>query len=87
MVLEPLDGPVEDMAGGRVLWPHPRTISCYCLDPGKEGALHDLQTDVNVDPESQRCEGAFLTFLEAIGALGAWKTTCLGSLVSVRTPS
>ncbi len=34
VVLEPLDGPVEDMAGGRVSQPHPRTISCHCLDPG-----------------------------------------------------
>ncbi len=52
MVLEPLDGPVEDMAGDRVLLPHPRTISCHCLDPGKDGALHDLQIDVCVDPEA-----------------------------------
>jgi hypothetical protein len=53
VVLEPLDGPVGDMAGGRVLWPHPRTISGYhCLDPGKEGALHDPQIDVRVDPEA-----------------------------------
>jgi hypothetical protein len=52
VVLEPLDGPVEDMAGGRVLRPHPRTISFHCLDPGKEGALHDLQIDVRVDPEA-----------------------------------
>jgi hypothetical protein len=40
------------MAGGRVLRPHPRTISCHCLDPGKDGALHDLQIDVRVDPEA-----------------------------------
>ncbi len=52
MVLEPLDGPVEDMAEGWVLRPHPRTISCYCLDPGQEGTLHDLQIDVRVDPEA-----------------------------------
>jgi hypothetical protein len=52
VVLEPLDGPVGDMAGGQVLWPHPRTISCHCLGPGKDGALHDLQTDVRVDPEA-----------------------------------
>ena len=52
VVLEPLDGPVGDMAGGRVLRPHPRTISCHCLDPGKDGALHDLQIDVRVDPEA-----------------------------------
>jgi hypothetical protein len=52
VVLEPLDGPVGDMAGGRVWWPHPRTISYHCLDPGKEGALHDPQIDVRVDPEA-----------------------------------
>jgi hypothetical protein len=52
VVLEPLDGPVGDMAGDRVLLPHPRTISCHCLDPGKDGALHDLQIDVRVDPEA-----------------------------------
>ncbi len=52
VVLEPLDGPVVDMAGGRVLRPHPRTISCHCLDPGKDGALHDLQIDVRVDQEA-----------------------------------
>ncbi len=34
--------------------------------------------------QSPRCEGTFLTFLEAIGALGARETTCLGSLVYVR---
>ncbi len=45
VVLEPLDGPVGDMAGGRVLRPHPRTIFCHCLDPGKNGALLDLQID------------------------------------------
>ncbi len=54
MVLEPLDGPVGDMAGGRVLQPHPRMISCHCLDPGKDGALHDLQIDVRVDTEASR---------------------------------
>jgi hypothetical protein len=52
VVLEPLDGPVRDMAGGRVLRPHPRAISCHCLDPGKDNALHDPQTDVRVDPEA-----------------------------------
>ena len=52
MVLEPLDGPVGDMAGGRVLRLHPRTISYHCLDTGKEGVLHDLQIDVCVDPEA-----------------------------------
>jgi hypothetical protein len=52
VVLEPLDGPVGDMAGGRVLRPHPRAISCHCLDPGKDGDLHDLQIDVRVDPEA-----------------------------------
>ncbi len=52
VILEPLDGPVGDMAGGRVLQPHPRTISCHCLDPGKDRALHDLQIDVCVDPEA-----------------------------------
>ena len=52
VVPEPLDGPVKDIAGGRVLRPHPRTISCHCLDPGKDGALHDLQIDVRVDPEA-----------------------------------
>ncbi len=52
VVLEPLGGPVWDMAGGRVLRPHPWTISCHCLDPRKGGALHDLQTDVRVDPEA-----------------------------------
>jgi hypothetical protein len=52
VVLEPLDGPVRDMAGGRILRPHPMTISCHCLDPGKDGALHDLQTDVRVDPDA-----------------------------------
>jgi hypothetical protein len=52
VVLEPLDGPVGDMARGWVLRPHPRTISCHCLDPGKDGALHDLLTDVCVDPEA-----------------------------------
>ncbi len=52
VVLEPLDGPVGDMAGSRFLQPHPRTISCHCLDPGKDGALHDLQKDVRVDPEA-----------------------------------
>jgi hypothetical protein len=52
VVLEPLDGPAGDMAGDRVLLPHPRTISCHCLDPGKDGALHDLQIDVRVDPDA-----------------------------------
>ncbi len=52
VVLEPLDGPVGDMAGGRVLRPHPMTISCHCLDLGKDRALHDLQIDVRVDPEA-----------------------------------
>jgi hypothetical protein len=52
VVLEPLDDPVGDMAGGRVLRPHPRTISCHCLDPGKDGALHDLHINVRVDPEA-----------------------------------
>jgi hypothetical protein len=76
------------MAGDRVLLPHPRTIYCHCLDPGKDSALHDLQIDVCVDPEaSLKDVRAFLTFLEAIGALGARETTCLGSLVSVRAPS
>ena len=32
--------------------PHPRRISCHCLDPGKNNALHDLQIDVRVDPEA-----------------------------------
>jgi hypothetical protein len=40
------------MAGGRVLPPHPMMISCHCLDPGKDGVLHDLQIDVRVDPEA-----------------------------------
>ena len=48
VVLEPLDGPVGDMARGPVLLPHPRTISCHCLDPGKDGDLHDLKIDVRV---------------------------------------
>jgi hypothetical protein len=52
VVLGPLDGPIGDMAGGRVLWPHPRTISYHCLDPGTDGALHDLQIDVLGDPEA-----------------------------------
>jgi hypothetical protein len=52
VVLEPLDGPVGDMAGGRVFLPHPMTLSYHCLDPGKEGALHDLQLDVCADPEA-----------------------------------
>jgi hypothetical protein len=52
VVLEPLDGPFGDMAGGRVLRPHPRTISCHCLGQGKDGALHDLKIDVRVDPEA-----------------------------------
>ncbi len=52
VVPEPLDGPVKDIAGGRVLQPHPRTISCHCLDPGKDGALYNLQIDVRVDPEA-----------------------------------
>ena len=52
VVLEPLDGPVGDMAGDRVLLPHPRRIFCHCLDSGKDGALHDLQIDVRVDPEA-----------------------------------
>jgi hypothetical protein len=52
VVLKPLDGPVGDMAGDRILRPHPRTISCHCLDPVKDGALHDLQIDVRVDPET-----------------------------------
>ncbi len=52
VVLEPLDGPVGGMAGGHVLRPHPRTISCQCLDPGKDCALYDLQIDVLVDPEA-----------------------------------
>ena len=52
VVPEPLDGPVKDIAGGRVFQPHTRTISCHCLDPGKDGALHDLQIDVRVDPEA-----------------------------------
>jgi hypothetical protein len=52
VVLEPLDGLVGDMAGGRVLRPHPGTISCHCLDPGKDGDLHDLQIDARVDPEA-----------------------------------
>ncbi len=52
VVLEPLDGVVGDMAGGRVLRPHPVTISCHFLDPGKDSALHDLQIDVRVDPEA-----------------------------------
>jgi hypothetical protein len=52
VVLEPLDVPVGDTAGGRVLQPHPRTIFCHCLDPGKDGTLHDLQIDVRVDPEA-----------------------------------
>jgi hypothetical protein len=52
VVLEPLDGPFGDKAGGHVLQPHPRKISCHCLDPGKDDALHDLQIDVRVDPEA-----------------------------------
>ncbi len=52
VVLEPIDGPVKDMAGGRVLLPHPRTISCHRLDLRKDCALHDLQIDVRVDPEA-----------------------------------
>ncbi len=52
VVIEPLDGPVGDVAGGRVLRPHPRTISCHCLDSGMDSALHDLQIDVRVDPEA-----------------------------------
>jgi hypothetical protein len=34
------------------LRPHPMTISFNCLDPGKDGALHDLHRDVRVDPEA-----------------------------------
>ncbi len=52
VVLEPHDRLVGDMAGGRVLQPHPMTIFCHSLDPGKDSALHDLQTDVRVDPEA-----------------------------------
>jgi hypothetical protein len=52
VVLEPLDGSVGDMAGGQILRPHQRMISCHCLDPGKDDALHDLQIDVRVDPEA-----------------------------------
>ncbi len=52
VVLEPLDGPVGDMAGDRDLRQHPRTISCHCLHPGKDCAHHDLQKDVRVDPEA-----------------------------------
>jgi hypothetical protein len=52
VVLEPLDGPFRDMAGGQVLRPHPRTISCHCLNLGKDGALHDLQINVRGDPET-----------------------------------
>jgi hypothetical protein len=74
VVLEPLDGPVGDMAGGRVLPPHPRKVSCYCLDPGKDGTLHDLQIDVRIDPEPSlkdvgEHDSMLLTFLEAIGAV------------------
>jgi hypothetical protein len=50
--LEPRNGPVGDMGGDQVLRPHPRTISCHCLDPGKDSALHDLQIDDRVDPEA-----------------------------------
>ena len=95
MVLQPLDGPVGDMAGGQVLLPHPRTFSCHCLDPGKDCVLYDLQKDVRVDlkdlsgvasriPLMLPMNSMFQTFLEAIGALDAPETTCLGSLVSVR---
>jgi hypothetical protein len=52
VVLESLDGPFGDKAGGHVLRAHPRTISCHCLNPGKYDALHDLQIDVRVDPEA-----------------------------------
>ena len=52
VLLEPLDGLVGDMAGGRILRPHSLMISCHCLDPGKDGTLHDLQIDVRVDPEA-----------------------------------
>ncbi len=52
VVLEPLHGPIGDMTGGQVLRPHPRTISCHYLDPGKDDSLHDLQIDVCVDPEA-----------------------------------
>jgi len=92
VVLQPLDGPVGDMAGGQVLLPHPRTISCHCLDPGKDCVLYDLQKDVRVDlkdlsgvasriPLMLPMNSMFQTFLEAIGALDAPETTCL---VSVR---
>jgi hypothetical protein len=43
VVLEPLDGPVGDMAGGWDLRPHLRMTSCHCFD---------LQIDVRVDPEA-----------------------------------
>jgi hypothetical protein len=52
VALEPLDGPVGDVTGSQVLRPHPKMISCHCLDPGKDCALYDLQTDVRVDSEA-----------------------------------
>jgi hypothetical protein len=71
VVLEPLDGPVGDMAGDRVLLPHPRTISCHCLDPGKDGALHKLQIDVRVDPEASLKDVRGLPNLPG-GHQGSW---------------
>jgi hypothetical protein len=57
VVFEPVHGPVGRHGRGRVLLHHPRTNSCYCLDPGKDHALHGLQIDIRVYPEASLKDG------------------------------
>jgi hypothetical protein len=52
VVLSHLMNLLETWQGAGSCCHSPRTISYHCLDPGKEGALHDLQIDVCVDPEA-----------------------------------
>ncbi len=80
VVLEPLDGPFGDMAGGRVLRPHPMMISCHCLDQGKNGALHNLQIDVRFDPEAslKDVRGPSCPSWRPSGLLVHWKRLAWG---------
>ncbi len=95
VVLKPLDGLVGDMAGGRILRRHPMTISCHCLDPGNDGALHDLQRVVRVDPEASVKDVRGLPDLPG-GHRGSWCTgndlpgvpgLCQSPFLVVHTPA
>ena len=52
VLLQPGEGLVEDMAGGRVLLPHPGMVPSNLLDSGKYDSFHYIQIHVCVHPEA-----------------------------------